>query len=156
MDLLQEYEVSRALLRQQISRETDEQDLKILNSMLRDLDYAIKWLEVGHEPKPGRAIHTYKHEILFDTTTLEIAFSARAASPFMQEATDEYQAQQNDRRIAQALSHLKPRDRELYVMHYAGLKSCTQIAEATGVNRETIKKVLQRSRKKIAQALIEA
>lgn len=155
MDLLQEYEVSREIVRQKLRLEADENDVKILKAMLRDLNYVIRWLEAGHEPHPIKAIYNTKQEILFDTATLELAFSERVASPFIKGAPDEEEPYRSEQRIAEALAHLKPRDKEIYIMHYAGLKSCSQIAALTGINSEAVKKVLQRSRKKIAKGLAE-
>lgn len=71
--LSEEYRHSKKILKSKLQSlndevEADKEDIKIINSMIRDVDYVIQWLDTGIMPEPGAAkykAYTYEDEPVY-------------------------------------------------------------------------------------------
>lgn len=148
--LITEYEIARQDTLRRLQTAIDDEERRIIRSMLSDLDYALQWMRDGKRPGTSRAIdraEAYKREILFETNTLETAFAT-----YVRDIQRDIE-QAADGRIERALSCLKPTEKEAYIMAKAGMMTRRQIAQVLGLEREAVKKMVRRADKKIAKQL---
>lgn len=148
-DLLRQYRETRSLLMgyKTIAPE-EEQDL--ISSMLSDIQYAIDWMNRGHQPDPRRGINRRSRRqrtILIDPLQMQsYAQPAGHGSPTRLSEYERYQ-------IEDALSTLSEREREVYVMKYGKCFSTNEIANLMNVKKGTIQGYLKKAEEKIQKSL---
>ncbi|MBM7634060.1 sigma factor-like helix-turn-helix DNA-binding protein [Geomicrobium sediminis] len=126
----------------QLKAEKNEHE--IIGGMIRDLEYAIEWMETSRRPGAKRDIErrsVHQRTIYMEPSALE---------RLRHNMSEDKQISQADHfRIDDALSMLTAREREVYVMVKAELLSLEQAAQYLGVGKSTVQKHLDRASAKV-------
>ncbi|MBM7631113.1 sigma factor-like helix-turn-helix DNA-binding protein [Geomicrobium sediminis] len=122
--------------------ELDIEDRKKINSMIRDLQDSVQWMETGREPGARRGIDqrsVYQSTALMDTDI------------FPSLAVDEEQplTTYERRRVAIVLRLLSKQERICYALFKAYELPQQQIAEEMNLSRQSVRTYIDRAEKKI-------
>lgn len=146
-DLLKLYKEARAKLMKAKELPVDDEDKKLINSMLSDVQYVIDWLHKGHNPGPRRGIHRRsgrQRTVTVDPLQMQsYAQPAACGSPTTLSDHERFQ-------IDDALSTLSEREKQAYVLHFGLCFSLRQVALEMGITKSAVQTMLERSEKKIA------
>lgn len=156
-DLIREYKESLKKIREAIrslenkpSRTYDDlEDMRFLESMARDLVWAIEWMETGHKPENKRDVKRlagYQREFPIDPADMDMY----TYQTLIEEEQPKV-SQRDMRRIKDALSVLSTLEREVYVMSRGHGLSYSEIAMLISVVKGTVQKVIQRAERKMSR-----
>lgn len=150
IDLLIQYKQTRRETKKLIDHTTDEYELKILRSIIADLDYSIDWMQKGHAPN-SNAIDKIQCYVI-NPTTIEAVIDS---SGYNKVSDDEYQDFIRDvnNPISHALRKLTQKELEVFLMIECEKMRYTEVAELLGVGKSTIQKNVERSKEKIRNEL---
>lgn len=146
-DLLASYRQTLRTVRRAWERAT-EQDRPILAGMVRDVEFAIAWLEryadaASVQRMPARR---RRREVPVDPAVLD---RLRAAAQRMENAgLPEDSAR--EAALEGALSLLSPAEREVYTLVVGGRYTFREAAELLGVTKSTVQTLMERARRKLA------
>lgn len=127
------------------------EDLKLINSMIRDCEYVIEWLERGRQPGLRRGIErrsVYQNTVHLDPVVLTRYIGNR--SVFKETKPSSNIA---NFKIEQALQDLSQSERKIYLMSVCYGMSQREIAKETGVSNSSIATLIQRAKAKINRQL---
>lgn len=145
-DLLKLYKEARAKLMKAKEQPMDEEDKKLINSMLSDVQYAIDWLHKGHNPGPRRGIHRRsgrQRTVTVDPLHMQsYAQPAACGSPTTLSDHERFQ-------IDDALSTLSERERQAYMLRFGLCFTIGQVALEMDISKSSVQKMLERAIKKI-------
>lgn len=145
-ELLGQYKRTRALLMKAKGEPMDEEDTKLLNSMLSDVQFAIDWLQRGHTPEARRGIHRRsgrQRTMLVDPLRMQSYAQPEACgSPTTLSDHERFQ-------IDDALSTLSEREKQAYILRYGLCFSIGQVALEMDITRSSVQKMLERAAEKI-------
>lgn len=128
--------------------EIDQLDKRQLNSMIRDMTFAINWLKVGREPGTLRGIDrrsVYQRRVLMDMDlfpSLEI------------EPEQEGLSNEDKQAIVDILIHLSVRERQCFVLHNAYEMSMADIAAELVVSKSSVQKYIDRANNKVRNKIV--
>lgn len=156
-DLIREYKESLKKIREAIrslenkpSRTYDDlEDMRFLESMARDLVWAIEWMETGHKPENKRDVKRlagYQREFPIDPADMDMY----TYQTLIEEEQPKV-SQRDMRRIKDALSVLSPLEREVYVMSRGHGLSYSEIAILLSVAKGSVQKMIERAEIKLAK-----
>lgn len=120
--------------------------LSLLNRMLSDVQLAIDWLTLGHNPGPRRGIH----RLSMDQLTIPVdplrmqSYAQPAACGSPTTLTDSERFLIDD-----ALSTLSKREKECYVLKHGMCFSLKQIAEELSISKSTVQEYIANAEKKV-------
>lgn len=145
-ELIKKYRASLKVVRS-LQIKADEHDRKLLSGMASDIQYAIEWMQIGHQPGLRRGVErraAYQREIPIDPIKIQKYYVANVIGH--SGSISEFDRQ----RIDYAMSRLTKLEKEIYLMARGQVLSHSEIASQIGVSVGTVKKVLDRADKKIA------
>lgn len=147
-ELLREYRQTRSVL-MAARLQADEEDGRLMGSMLSDVQLAIDWMEKGHNPGPRRGIHRRsgrQRTITVDPLHMQsYAQPAACGSPTTLSDHERFQ-------IDDALSTLSDREKQAYILRYGLCFSIGQVAQEMVISRSSVQKMLERADQKIADS----
>ncbi|GIO63562.1 sigma factor-like helix-turn-helix DNA-binding protein [Paenibacillus cineris] len=146
-ELLREYRQTRSVL-MAARLHADEEDGRLMGSMLSDVQLAIDWMEKGHNPGPRRGIHRRsgrQRTVTVDPLHMQsYAQPAACGSPTTLSDHERFQ-------IDDALSTLSDREKQCYILKYGLCYSLGQIALELDVKKGTVQDYLKNAERKIAE-----
>ncbi|MED2998567.1 MULTISPECIES: sigma-70 family RNA polymerase sigma factor [Bacillus amyloliquefaciens group] len=125
-----------------------KRDKKIIGGMINDLEYTIEWLQKGRQPGARRGAdhrEVYKRTILSDPRLIDALPEEYA---IIQEPDGEVSDWDRER-IADALSVLTDREKDIFMMHAVQNMSFEEIAALLNIKKGTVQKNIERSRLKM-------
>lgn len=134
-----------------------KQEESICNSIIRDLDYAIDWMEKGHSPE-SKGIETWGAYIYkmptqdmakyFRSKETEYSWDTKEQRESILSDTEKYA-------IDTALNVLSPREKEVFLMKFGACMSCERIAEILAIKQSTVREYVMLARRKIEKVIKE-
>jgi RNA polymerase sigma-70 factor (ECF subfamily) len=121
-----------------------------LNSMLSDVQLAIEWLHLGHNPGPRRGIH----RLSMDQLTIPVdplrmqSYAQPAACGSPTTLTDSERKQIDD-----ALAVLSPREKQCFTLKHGLCLSLRQIAEELQISRGTAQEYIENAERKLKEPI---
>lgn len=121
----------------------DNADLKIINSMIEDMSYALEWMKKGRRPGNLHGVDKrsiYQRRALLDMDlfpTIEL------------ETKESILSEEQKHQIINILVELSHRERQCYLMHMAYGMSLTEIAEELNLKKRTVQQYIDRAKDKI-------
>ncbi|MFC4075240.1 sigma factor-like helix-turn-helix DNA-binding protein [Salinithrix halophila] len=148
-DLIQQYKETLKVIRRERETEENPSARQTLSEMIRDLEYAIKWMTTGRQPGNTRGIErraAYQRE----RPTDPIHFQRYA----YKEAFQQPECTLSDWdmwRVEDALSSLTKLEREVYMMKVGQGFSMEKVASLLGLTKSSVQTMLGRSQKKMTK-----
>lgn len=144
-ELLREYRQTRSVIMAARLR-AEEEDSKIMGSMLSDVQLAIDWMEKGHNPGPRRGIHRRsgrQRTVTVDPLHMQsYAQPAACGSPTTLSDHERFQ-------IDDALSTLSDKEKQAYILRHGLCFSIGQVAQEMLISRSSVQKLLERADQKV-------
>lgn len=136
------------LIRNSVSDQRRNEAMK----MLRDMDYALKWMRDGHDPKRLKGIEIkdgYKNIVKLDPTKLQQYYSESVTT--MENPDVELNYMQIEV-IESVLNMLSEREKDAYILIRANEYTFAEAAEALNIKKSSVQKYVERAEKKISDA----
>ena len=151
-DLLIEYFEARKHTLQLIERCKNEEDLKVLKSIVRDIEFVIKWIETGHNPKDYKGIYTLQSYTI-DHQVLEAVIDSNGY--VSHEDQEDYEQLINDstKDYKKLLVKLSQRELETFIMVKCERLKLSQVGELLGMKKGTVQTYLDRATNKLKQSV---
>lgn len=131
-----------------------QEDKKIINSWISNLQYSIQWLSTGKRPGATRGIErrsVYQKEILTDATEIATIIESGQSYHLEEDCTELEEEQKHFDQVTNiVLDVLTEKEREIYKMFINGLAPF-EIAEYLHMNYKTVYKSIKRCEKKISE-----
>lgn len=129
-------------------------DKSIVSSWKRNIEYAIKWIQTGHQPGYTRGIErrsVYQNTKSIDPLLMQRYFRCtQPMFPWDQGAKESVITRSEKEIINQAISVLSERELEVFLMAKGNGFSQYKIAEMLKLSRNSVKTMIKRADKKIA------
>jgi positive control factor len=152
--LLLSYKENLSKAKEMLGRAT-KRDKSLLNGMIRDLQYAIVWMETGRQPGNKRGVErlaAYQRERPFDPLLLQRFFRSQDDSYVWNETENESVISSAEQEmIEDALSVLTAKEKEVYLMSRGHCLSYSQIANYLCISSSSVQTMIERAEKKIAK-----
>jgi positive control factor len=136
-------------------KKASDRDKSLLNGMIRDLQYAIEWMETGKQPGNKRGIErlaAYQRERPFDPLMMQRFFRSQDETYIWDESEPESVISSAEQEmIEDALSVLTAKEREVYLMSRGHCLSYSQIANYLCIASSSVQTMIERAEKKIAK-----
>ncbi|TYS87585.1 sigma factor-like helix-turn-helix DNA-binding protein [Rossellomorea aquimaris] len=136
-------------------KEASDRDKSLLNGMIRDLQFAIEWMETGRQPGNKRGVErlaAYQRERPFDPLLMQRFFRSQEETYAWDEAESESVISSAEQEmIEDALSVLTAKEKEVYLMSRGHCLSYSQIANYLCISSSSVQTMIERSEKKIAK-----
>lgn len=146
-DILKSYRVTRSFL-MKAKIDANEEDAPLISAMLSDVQFAIDWLNRGHEPDARRPIHRRsgrQRTITKDPLYMQsYAQPSACGSPTTLSDHERFQ-------IDDALSSLSEREKQVYTFRYGLCFSIGQVALEMDISRSSVQTMLERAEKKVKE-----
>jgi positive control factor len=153
-NLLLSYKESLSKAKRMI-KEASDRDKSLLNGMIRDLQYAIEWMESGRQPGNKRGVErlaAYQRERPFDPLLMQRFFRSQDETYSWDDAENENVISSSEQEmIEDALSVLTAKEKEVYLMSRGHCLSYSQIANYLCISSSTVQTMIERAEKKIAK-----
>jgi RNA polymerase sigma-70 factor (ECF subfamily) len=144
--LIYEYKQSLWEMKAAYEAADPDGDKPIIGGMIRDLEYAIRWMETGRDPERWHLDAERTRVYLTDPAVMD------AVQYDVIDTEVHGEISQADReRIEDALCELTRREKEVYILAKVELFSYGEIAELLHMKKSSIQTYLNRSRLKIEQ-----
>lgn len=121
----------------------DQEDKKIINSMINDMSFSIEWLKKGRRPGNLRGVDkrsAYQRRVLIDMDLL----------PALDVQPEERTLTQEEREaIIDILIDLSHRERQCYLLHFANGWSMQEIADELNISKSAVQIYINRAKEKI-------
>jgi positive control factor len=152
--LLLSYKESLSKAKRMIEKASDR-DKSLLNGMIRDLQYAIEWMETGRQPGNRRGVErlaAYQRERPFDPLLMQRFFRSQDEAYEWDESENESVISSAEQEmIEDALSVLTSKEKEVYLMSRGHCLSYSQIANYLCISSSSIQTMIERAEKKISK-----
>jgi positive control factor len=122
----------------------DQEERKIISSMISDMEYALEWLKLGRRPGNRRGIErrsVYQRTALMNN--MDIFTSLELSEPNIQ-LTEEQR-----KKLVDILIDFSLRERQCYLMHMAKGMSYAEIAKELNISRRTVQQYVERAKEKV-------
>lgn len=151
--LVKEYSDTKRQLekyRDTLDREDLQQQnqLKTINGMVSDMQYAIDWMRIGRRPDSYRGVDitdAYSRSILMDMDLLPTRYDEPEQE---REIT-----QEQKKRLVNILLQMSTRERQCYLLHMAQGMSLAEIAEELKMAKGAVQMYVRRAKSKVGQAV---
>lgn len=139
------YEYRQSIRQMKQAYETaDPEEKKIIGGMIRDMEYAVKWMENGRDP--GRMhMDAERTRVYLNDPALMDAVQ----HDVLNKGVHEQISQMDRERIEDALCELTKREKEVYILAKVEMFSFGEIAELLKVSKTSAQTYLNRANKKI-------
>ncbi|KAA0560753.1 Fis family transcriptional regulator [Bacillus sp. CH30_1T] len=138
-----------------IKKNASDRDKSLINGFIRDLQYAIEWMETGRQPGNKRGVErlaAYQRERPFDPLLMQRYFRSNAVIyPWDNYSKDNKVTSEERERIDDALSVLTAKEKEVYLMSRGHCLSYGQIANYLCISSSSVQTMIERAEKKIAK-----
>lgn len=150
--LIQEYRVTLKLVEKARDNAAEPSERAILGSMMRDLQYAIRWMKSGREPGSNRGVErlaVYQRESPYDPMWFEREeYCRRPLYPPVKELSEPRRFE-----LERILDILSPREKEIYKLSRGEGFTFEEIGEMLGITKGTINKTVSRAEEKIKKVI---
>lgn len=127
------------------SKINDPNEMKIVNEMIADMEYAIDWMRHGERPNyTGRSIKTKNAYARRSLINMEL-FPSLEVEPSKEISNERKKA------VMQILMTLTERQLNCFLLHTAHLRSMQEIADELGIKKRTVQEHIDTARVKIAE-----
>jgi positive control factor len=137
-----------------------DRDKSLLNGMIRDLQYAIEWMETGRQPGNKRGVErlaAYQRERPFDPLLMQRFFRSKEEFfPWKEKEHESIISSFDRERIEDALSVLTAKEKEVYLMSRGHCLSYSQIANYLCISSSSVQTMIERAEKKISKRRIDS
>jgi len=122
---------------------TDKRDISLINGMIKDMSYAMKWMEEGREPESygDDKRSAYQRRVILEMDlfpSLDI------------EPTERILTEKEKQLIVDILIVLSAREKQCYLLHMAQGWSMGEIADELNLAKSSVQQFIQRAKKKVA------
>ncbi|MFC7783331.1 sigma-70 family RNA polymerase sigma factor [Rossellomorea sp. GCM10028870] len=132
-----------------------QRDKSILIGIVRDLQYAIEWMEAGRQPGTKRGVErlaAYQRERPFDPLIMQRYFrSNEVIYPWNNDNKDNTVSSEERERIEDALSVLTAKEKEVYLMSRGHCLTYSQIANYLCISSSSVQTMIERAEKKVSK-----
>lgn len=140
------------LIRREAAKEAEgiELDKKIWSSIVRDLEFTVKWLSTGRQPENIKGIDslaTYQKEKPFDPYLMQL-YAYSECDHYEWEKERSLEETEKEKLIRQMVSCLSKQEKDILTLSAEGY-SHYEIASALDMPRRTVSDCLKRSKEKI-------
>lgn len=147
-DLILEYKKGKKALERMRDNATDPEDRKIINEMIYDMEFAIKWMELGHRPDyVGKGIEqkgAYKRRVLLNMDMF----------PSLDFESEEIELSEERKEIIRKIMLLlSQKQLNCYLLYYAYSLSMQEIADEMGISKATVQEHINKARRKAKEVL---
>jgi len=143
IDLITEYKRGKKALERMKPNITDPNELKIVNEMIADMDYAIDWMRRGERPNfTGRGVKQKNAYARRSLINMDL-FPSLEVEPSKEISNERKNA------VMQILMTLTERQLNCFLLHTAHLRSMQEIAEELGIKKRTVQEHIDIARMKI-------
>ncbi|KSU63658.1 Fis family transcriptional regulator [[Bacillus] enclensis] len=136
-------------------KEASNRDKSLLNGMIRDMQYAIEWMETGRQPGNKRGVErlaAYQRERPFDPLLMQRFFRSQDETYVWDESENESVISSAEQEmIDDALSVLTAKEKEVYLMSRGHCLSYNKIANYLCISSSSVQTMIERAEKKIAK-----
>jgi positive control factor len=136
-------------------KNASDRDKSLLNGMIRDLQFAIEWMETGRQPGNKRGVErlaAYQRERPFDPLLMQRFFRSQDETYSWDDAENESVITSAEQEmIEDALSVLTAKEKEVYLMSRGHCLSYSQIANCLCISSSSVQTMIERAEKKIAK-----
>jgi RNA polymerase sigma factor (sigma-70 family) len=128
-----------------------KEDIKIINSMVGDMDFVIEWLETGRQPGLRRGVDKRK---VYQIKYLENMDLIPDISEQLEPSDKQLNLSESQKRILlNIFSSFSLRERQCYILYAAQGLSMAEIAEELGIKKRTVQQYIERARKKVKERI---
>lgn len=146
------YEYKQSLREMKVAYEAaNPEDQKIIGGMIRDMEYAVKWMENGRDPERKHVDAERTRVYLTDPAVVD----AVQYDVLNHEVYGEI-SQFDRERIEDALCELTKREKEVYILAKVELLSYGEIAELLVMSKTSVQTYMERAIKKIERRMHES
>jgi RNA polymerase sigma-70 factor (ECF subfamily) len=148
-DLVPSYRNTKRILEQARTRAEDPSDRQTIGGMIRDVEFALEWLQHGRQPGTRRGIErraAYERERPVDPVHLQAYVANRSAGGPVQAASV---SEEDRERIEAILGQLSPRERDCYRMAIGHGLPYSEIAALLGITKSSVQYYVERADIKI-------
>lgn len=154
MDLLLSYK-ENLIHSKSLLMNASDRDKAIINGMIRDLKYAIEWMETGRKPGNKRGVErlaAYQRERPFDPLLVQRFFRSQDETYAWDKSENESVISSAEQEmIDDALSVLTAKEKEVYLMSRGHCLSYSQIANYLCISSSSVQTMIERAEKKISK-----
>jgi positive control factor len=140
---------------QSMLKNATERDKSTIYGMIRDLQYAIEWMETGRQPGNKRGVErlaAYQRERPIDPLLMQRFFRSQDENYAWDDSENESVISSAEQEmIEDALSVLTAKEKEVYLMSRGHCLSYSQIANYLCISSSSVQTMIERSEKKIAK-----
>lgn len=149
--LLNQYEIAREELKDMVKKlgadKQDQEDKKVLNSMIDSTSKIIKWLETGRNPYYEQGIDVNGAYHITHLSNMDILPDITAQ--LQEEREPLYLTTQQKRTIKKVFDTLSNRQRDCFILHEAKGLSMSQVGNELGIAKTTVQNHVENAREKI-------
>lgn len=121
-------------------------------AMLRDIEYALKWMRDGYDPNRTKGIDKkdgYKNIIKLDPGVLQRYYSE---SVTLIKSNDSNVIDMQQSVLESVMAMLSKREKDAYILVRANEYTFAEAAEALNITKASVQKYIERAEKKISDA----
>lgn len=150
-DLILEYKKGKKALERMKENTVDQEEVKIINSMIYDMEFAIKWMKLGYRPqyrsKGAESIGAYERSLLLNMDVFP------TPDDEAEDAIELKVSEERRKAVKYILATLTEKQLSCFLLHYVHQMSMQQIADEMGVRKVTVQHHIESARKKIKKVL---
>lgn len=157
-ELLLEYrktlKETRALLNRLQANGAFEEDIANVRSWIGSLEFAIKWMRTGRQPKATRGIERrarYEREIPIDPYFMQLNKDREVALFEFEETKEEREKKVNKESLVKEIMRILDKKEQMVFELAAKEFSQREIAKLLNMPHATVQKIIQRCKRKIVE-----
>ncbi|MDF2789589.1 MAG: hypothetical protein K0S80_2687 [Neobacillus sp.] len=141
------YEYKQSLRKLKVAYEAaDPEDKKIISGMIRDMEYAVKWMENGRDPERRHMDAERTRVYMTDPAVIDVVQYDVLDTEVHGEIS-----QADRERIEDVLCELTKREKEVYILAKVELYSYGKIAELLSISKTSVQSYIERANSKIEE-----
>ncbi|MCQ2009246.1 hypothetical protein NOM01_04460 [Sporolactobacillus sp. STSJ-5] len=138
------YEYKQSIRKMKVAYEAaDPEDKKIIGGMIRDMEYAVKWMESGRDPERKHADADKSRVYYYDPAILNEIGKSLYIHGW-------HHNPDNDERVSSFLgAHLTKREEDVYRLYIGEGLSMAKIGELLHIAKTSVQNLVERAEKKV-------